>query len=97
MLDAPQLQDDYYLNLLHWGQQNVLGVGLGRSVYLWQASNSQVSKLIDHPDNVCSLKWNAKGNCYNLTIPGDLLAIGSAEGKVQVFDGVKQQVVREMT
>lgn len=47
MLDAPSLQDDYYLNLLDWGNQNQLAVGLNSSVYLWNAANSKVVKLCD--------------------------------------------------
>lgn len=29
VLDAPELQDDFYLNLVDWSSQNVLSVGLG--------------------------------------------------------------------
>ena len=32
VLDAPELQDDFYLNLVDWSSTNVLGVGLGTSV-----------------------------------------------------------------
>ena len=45
VLDAPSLQDDFYLNLVDWSSQNVLAVGLGTSVYLWNASNSKVSLM----------------------------------------------------
>ena len=47
MLDAPALQDDYYLNLLDWSPFNFLAVGLATSVYLWNASNAQVTRLCD--------------------------------------------------
>ena len=40
VLDAPQLQDDFYLNLVDWSSQNVLAVGLNRSVYIWSACTS---------------------------------------------------------
>ena len=40
VLDAPQLKDDFYLNLLDWSSQNILAVGLGTAVYIWSASNS---------------------------------------------------------
>ena len=43
VLDAPELQDDFYLNLVDWSSQNVLSVGLGNCVYLWSACTSQVS------------------------------------------------------
>ena len=42
VLDAPLLQDDFYLNLVDWSNQNVLAVGLGSSVYLWSAFTSKV-------------------------------------------------------
>ena len=42
VLDAPDLQDDFYLNLVDWSSTNVLSVGLGSCVYLWSAHTSQV-------------------------------------------------------
>jgi cell division cycle 20-like protein 1 (cofactor of APC complex) len=47
VLDAPALQDDFYLNLVDWSANNVLAVGLGSCVYLWSATTSQVTKLYD--------------------------------------------------
>lgn len=40
VLDAPNLQDDFYLNLVDWGANNVLAVGLNRAVYIWSACTS---------------------------------------------------------
>lgn len=37
VLDAPQLQDDFYLNLVDWSSQNMLAVGLGTEVYIWNS------------------------------------------------------------
>lgn len=48
VLDAPELQDDFYLNLVDWSAQNVLAVGLGSCVYLWSACTSQVSTHISY-------------------------------------------------
>ena len=45
VLDAPELQDDFYLNLLDWSSQNMLSVGLGAAVYLWSACTCQVRRL----------------------------------------------------
>lgn len=44
MLDAPELQDDFYLNLVDWSAGNLLSVGLGACVYLWSACTSQVGR-----------------------------------------------------
>lgn len=46
VLDAPELQDDFYLNLVDWSSQNVLSVGLGTCVYLWSACTSQVCTMV---------------------------------------------------
>jgi cell division cycle 20-like protein 1 (cofactor of APC complex) len=78
VLDAPSLQDDYYLNLLDWGPQNLLAVGLSSSVYLWNASNSKVNRICDLGNpNVSSVGWAQRGS---------LLAVGSENGEVQVWD-----------
>ena len=49
-LDAPELVDDYYLNLLDWGSSNVLAIALGTTVYLWDASNGSTSELVTVDD-----------------------------------------------
>lgn len=35
ILDAPELKDDYYLNLLDWGAKGQLAIGLEEKVYLY--------------------------------------------------------------
>ena len=35
ILDAPDMVDDYYLNLLDWSPRNLLAVALGPRVYVW--------------------------------------------------------------
>ena len=78
VLDAPELQDDFYLNLVDWSAQNVLSVGLGSCVYLWSACTSQVTKLCDltsDNDSVTSVSWSERGN---------FVAVGTGRGYVQV-------------
>ncbi|ODM99931.1 Fizzy-related protein [Orchesella cincta] len=80
VLDAPELQDDFYLNLVDWSSQNVLSVGLGTCVYLWSACTSQVTRLCDlaqTEDTVTSVAWNERGS---------LVAVGTQQGLVQVWD-----------
>uniref|UniRef100_T2M3D7 Fizzy-related protein homolog n=1 Tax=Hydra vulgaris TaxID=6087 RepID=T2M3D7_HYDVU len=80
VLDAPDLQDDFYLNLVDWSCQNILSVGLGSCVYLWSAYTSQVTKLCDlssEGDPVTSVAWNDKGNH---------LAVGTHKGYIQIWD-----------
>jgi cell division cycle 20-like protein 1 (cofactor of APC complex) len=65
VLDAPELTDDFYLNLVDWGSSNILGVGLGKCVYMWSAESGKVNKLCELPDNdsVTSVNWIQKV-CY---------------------------------
>lgn len=89
VLDAPELADDFYLNLVDWGSANVLGVGLGSSVYIWHAQTSQVSKLCTLEDDVItSLSWIQKGTH---------IAIGTGKGLVQIWDAEKARRLRTMT
>ncbi|XP_008328545.1 fizzy-related protein homolog isoform X2 [Cynoglossus semilaevis] len=80
VLDASGLQDDFYLNLVDWSSLNVLGVGLGSCVYMWSAYTSQVVKLCDlspEGDSVTSVAWTERG---------DLMAVGTHRGYVQIWD-----------
>ena len=40
------MQDDFYLNLVDWSSNNVLAVGLGNCVYLWNACSSKVNSVV---------------------------------------------------
>jgi hypothetical protein len=42
ILDAPDLVDDYYLNLLDWNASNVLAVCLAQTVYLWNSVSGEI-------------------------------------------------------
>ncbi|CBX94703.1 predicted protein [Plenodomus lingam JN3] len=58
VLDAPDLADDFYLNLVDWGSQNTLGVGLGSCVYMWNSASGRVTKLCElTDDSVTSVNW----------------------------------------
>jgi hypothetical protein len=39
VLDAPEIRDDYYLNLLDWSSRGTLSIGLGERVYLYSPTN----------------------------------------------------------
>ena len=89
VLDAPALQDDFYLNLVDWSAQNVLSVGLGSCIYLWSASSSKVTKLYDlgGSDTVTSVQWSTRGQ---------QLAVGTNLGKLQIWDAEKCKLVKTM-
>lgn len=89
VLDAPALQDDFYLNLVDWSDRNSLAVGLGSCIYLWSASSSKVTKLYDlgGNDSVTAVSWSKRGTH---------LAVGTNSGVVQIWDTNKCKLVRTM-
>ncbi|TNV71211.1 hypothetical protein FGO68_gene450 [Halteria grandinella] len=91
VLDAPALQDDFYLNLVDWSSSNILAVGLGSSVYLWSATSNKVTKLYDLAganDSVASVQWSEGGNH---------LAVGTHSGSLQVWDTAKGKLLRTLS
>ena len=45
ILDAPELKDDYYLNLLDWGAKGQLAIGLEGKVYLY--TSQKINLLVE--------------------------------------------------
>ena len=79
-MDAPDLVDDYYLNLLDWGSSNVLAIALGNTVYLWDATSGSTSELltVDEEDGpVTSISWAPDGRH---------IAVGLNSSEVQLWD-----------
>ncbi|CAM9656511.1 unnamed protein product, partial [Ectocarpus fasciculatus] len=90
ILDAPDLLDDYYLNLLSWGSNDVLAVALGQCVYLWNAKSGDINELCSlegEQDYVSSVSWTASGTH---------LAVGTAGGETQFWDSSTLTMLRSM-
>ncbi len=80
MLDAPELLDDYYLNLLDWSCKNVVAVALGTTVYLWHAETGAIEQLMStrHEDDyISSISWAQDGRH---------IALGLNSREVQLWD-----------
>ena len=63
-MDAPDIIDDFCLNLMDWSSSNVLALALQNTVYLWDASNGSASELVTVDDEngpVTSVSWVADG------------------------------------
>lgn len=96
ILDAADMEDDFYLNLLDWSSTGVLSVALQSVVYLWDARTSNITQLPPANDNeelsahssqlVCSINWHPNGQH---------LAVGQQDGAVALWDVETKQVVRQ--
>lgn len=82
VLDAPDLMDDYYLNLLSWSDTNILAVALTNTVYLWNAGTGDIQELCTFDEgpgsHVSSVSWVQQGGAH--------LAVGTSSGKTQLWD-----------
>ena len=103
ILDAPNLVDDYYLNLLEWGSSDILAVALGPEIYLWNSETSETSllmsiikeenqnesnSLLNNNDNVItSLSWMNNGVGMGIGLPN---------GVLEIWDVNKSAKIREI-
>jgi len=66
--------------LIHWSKNNHLAVALSKQLYIWNAATGDISQIMEtdgDEDYICSVNWIKEGN---------LLAVGTAEGVVQVIN-----------
>ncbi|XP_043830550.1 fizzy-related protein homolog [Dromiciops gliroides] len=90
VLEAPDLRDDFYLNLLDWSALNMVTVGLGSFVYLWNARSGQVTRLCDltlEGDVVTSVSCSEQGK---------LVGVGTEKGFIQIWDATVGKKVSTM-
>lgn len=86
ILEAPNLQDDFYLNLLDWSDHNQIAIGLDTSVYLWSGCSSEITRLYETKqinDYICSLTFCDQNK----------IAVGNSQGEVRIFDILKKKKV----
>jgi cell division cycle protein 20 (cofactor of APC complex) len=91
ILDAPDLVDDYYLNLLDWSCDNILAVCLAQTVYLWNANTGDIQLLYEtesDDDIVTSVSWMKKST---------VLAVGTSNKTTILFDTIKYEKIREFS
>ncbi|CAF0838233.1 unnamed protein product [Adineta steineri] len=100
ILDAPDLIDDFYLNLIDWGKPtNMIAVALMNCVFLWDDQSGNVTKLLElqtsnstndeYDDDeqvhyVSSVAWHGKS---------PYLAVGTSYQQVLIYD-VNQQICK---
>lgn len=90
ILDAPELRDDFYLNLMDWSSKNIISITLDNGVYLWNANTGEIDHLFEMDgsgDYITSVAWLKDS---------DVLAVGNSLGQVLLWDVVKHKCLRCM-
>lgn len=84
ILDAPELLDDYYLNLMDWSNQGQLAIGLNQTVYLY--TPTEITELCKLDDGyVCSINFHP----YT-----PLVSVGNSLGNIDLYDLEKRALIR---
>ncbi|CAK9135921.1 unnamed protein product [Ilex paraguariensis] len=90
ILDAPKIKDDYYLNIMDWGKINIVAIALGSELYLWNAENSKIHKLLSvfQGDNYpTSVAWSDDAK---------ILAAGHMFSQILLWDAETGKLVRNL-
>ena len=88
ILDAPDIVDDYYLNLLSWSDSNILGVALKSALYLWNASNGSANQFVEYNSEIItSVSWMSGSKC---------IAVGDSNHLVKIYDIEKCKEIRTL-
>ncbi|MFT7811848.1 cell division cycle protein 20 homolog B [Arapaima gigas] len=102
-LAVPGVQDDYYLNLLDWSQRNMVALGLGSAVHIWDAevqalrgslhvrppaSLESFSSSFHSWSSVSSVAWSEDGRT---------LAVGKRDGEIQLWDVERRRNLKNVT
>jgi len=92
VLDAPDMMDDYYLNLVSWSDTNILAVALSQTVYLWNAGTGEIEELCTFDEgpnaHISSVQWVQEGGAH--------LAVGVSSGMTQLWDVQQGKQLRSM-
>ena len=95
-LPAPNLIDDFYLNLLDWSQKNQIAVGCSSSVVLWNNNKTQSDTLFTYDYT----EGNDTENCESKYVSsliwsedGEKLAVGNSYGLVEIYDVTKKELI----
>ena len=96
-LPAPNLIDDFYLNLLDWSQKNQIAVGCSSSVILWNNNKTQSEILFIYDNNEDENNLENNENKYVSSLiwseDGDSLAVGNSYGEVEIYDINKKELI----
>ncbi|RWS02056.1 cell division cycle protein 20-like protein [Dinothrombium tinctorium] len=90
ILDAPDILNDYYLQLVDWSDNNILAVALNRELYLWNAATGEIDNLLQFPEceYIASVAWVEGMN--------NKIAVGGSNGEVQIWDSDIKKKLRTM-
>ena len=90
ILEAPNIKDDFYYNIIDWGIKNIISIPLNNSQYLYNPETNKTEFLFSLDNNIleiCSTNFMNNGYC---------LAIGLSNGNCLLYDIEKKIKIRKL-
>ena len=78
-VSAKGLEDDFYINVVDWSAQNIIGVSLSSKVFLWNPVSSEYSMLCGRKE-----EWNDGVTSLKFDHSGDHVVIGNENGTIRL-------------
>ncbi len=112
VLDAPDIVDDFYLNLLDWSETNVVAIALRDQVYLWTAHTAEIVRIpCDVAERYMHIYWFDKkimkmyfSICSSMQMvtsvgwmqDGAHLVCALDTGRIQIWDVERTKLLRTL-
>ncbi|XP_056017769.1 cell division cycle protein 20 homolog [Ostrea edulis] len=93
ILDMPKIRNDFYTNVLDWGQSNRILVALEKTAYIWDVESKLCQKVDAVKDEEAS-SYFVSAVCWDNE--GHLVATGDSQGHLKVFDPETEKTVRSV-
>lgn len=77
VLDAMDVVDEFYYNVLDCSSLNIVAVALDDTTYLWNWRTKETTNLPKKNDHICAVRWAPEG---------ELLAFSDEAGDVVIWD-----------
>lgn len=79
ILDAPNVREDFYVNIMDWGINNTLAVASGSTLHLWNSETMSIKTLFEGLGNdfLTSVAWSEGAG---------RLAVGYNQSALQIWD-----------
>ncbi len=78
VLDAPDLNPDFYYNEMDWGPESLIGLNLGKAAYVWNKVTGQATEAGTHENMLTSIRWNPLNPIFAVGDEGATLTLTDA-------------------
>lgn len=92
ILDAPDIVDDFYINILDWSIKNRVAIALRSSIYLWNPIDGTIEQLVDINKN----DTNDIITSVRFMDDGTHIAIGTSDNDIQLWNIESKKQIRTM-